>query len=155
MALGDRNDFPIVLLAFAETTASKVNVITRKAYGEAFGVMRSKNIRGDMNYAWPTAEIAVMGPKQAVEIIFRADIGDAEALKAREADYKSPFANPFVAASRGYIDDVSMRHGMRLRLILGRCTIIFRSKKLYSRWLRLRRLRLVISPFRSYCRYPS
>ena len=106
-----------LLFAFAEATVPKVTVITRKAYGGAFDVMSSKNIRGDINYAWPTAEIAVMGPKQAVEIIFRADIGDLEALKVREADYKSHFANPFVAASRGYIDDVIMPHGTRRRLI--------------------------------------
>jgi propionyl-CoA carboxylase beta chain len=106
-----------LLFAFAEATVPKVTVITRKAYGGAFDVMSSKNIRGDMNYAWPTAEIAVMGPKQAVEIIFRADIGDPEALKVREADYKAHFANPFVAASRGYIDDVIMPHGTRRRLI--------------------------------------
>jgi propionyl-CoA carboxylase beta chain len=106
-----------LLFAFAEATVPKVTVITRKAYGGAFDVMSSKNIRGDMNYAWPTAEIAVMGPKQAVEIIFRADIGDPEALKVREAEYKAHFANPFVAASRGYIDDVIMPHGTRRRLI--------------------------------------
>jgi propionyl-CoA carboxylase beta chain len=106
-----------LLFAFAEATVPKVTVITRKAYGGAFDVMSSKNIRGDMNYAWPTAEIAVMGPKQAVEIIFRADIGDPEKLKVREAEYKAHFANPFVAASRGYIDDVIMPHGTRRRLI--------------------------------------
>ncbi len=106
-----------LLFAFAEATVPKVTVITRKAYGGAFDVMSSKNIRGDFNYAWPTAEIAVMGPKQAVEIIFRADIGDAEKLKIREAEYKAHFANPFVAASRGYIDDVIMPHGTRRRIL--------------------------------------
>ena len=106
-----------LLFAFAEATVPKMTVITRKAYGGAFDVMSSKNIRGDINYAWPTAEIAVMGPKQAVEIIFRADIGDADKLKAaREAEYKAHFANPFVAASRGYIDDVIMPHGTRRRV---------------------------------------
>ncbi len=106
-----------LLFAFAEATVPKVTLITRKAYGGAFDVMSSKNLRGDVNYAWPTAEIAVMGPKQAVEIIFRADIGDPEALAAREADYKARFANPFVAASRGYIDDVIMPHGTRRRIV--------------------------------------
>ena len=106
-----------LLFAFAEATVPKITLITRKAYGGAFDVMSSKNIRGDVNYAWPTAEIAVMGPKQAVEIIFRADIGDAEKLSVREAEYKAHFANPFVAASRGYIDDVIMPHGTRRRMI--------------------------------------
>ncbi len=106
-----------LLFAFAEATVPKITVITRKAYGGAFDVMSSKNIRGDINYAWPTAEIAVMGPKQAVEIIFRGDLGDAEKLAQREADYKAHFANPFVAASRGYIDDVITPHGTRRRII--------------------------------------
>ncbi|MGI8839690.1 MAG: acyl-CoA carboxylase subunit beta [Caulobacteraceae bacterium] len=106
-----------LLFAFAEATVPKVTVITRKAYGGAFDVMSSKNIRGDFNYAWPTAEIAVMGPKQAVEIIFRADIGDAEKLKVREAEYKAHFANPFVAAARGYIDDVIMPAETRRRIV--------------------------------------
>jgi propionyl-CoA carboxylase beta chain len=106
-----------LLFAFAEATVPKVTLITRKAYGGAFDVMSSKNIRGDLNYAWPTAEIAVMGPKQAVEIIFRGDIGDAEKLSVREADYKAHFANPFVAASRGYIDDVIMPHETRRRIV--------------------------------------
>jgi propionyl-CoA carboxylase beta chain len=79
--------------------------------------MSSKNIRGDLNYAWPTAEIAVMGPKQAVEIIFRSDIGDPEKLATREAEYKAHFANPFVAAARGYIDDVIMPRETRRRLV--------------------------------------
>jgi propionyl-CoA carboxylase beta chain len=106
-----------LLFAFAEATVPKVTVITRKAYGGAFDVMSSKNIRGDINYAWPTAEIAVMGPKQAVEIIFRADLGDPEKLAEREREYKEHFANPFVAASRGYVDDVIMPHGTRRRII--------------------------------------
>ncbi len=106
-----------LLFAFSEATVPKVTVITRKAYGGAFDVMSSKNIRGDLNYAWPTAEIAVMGPKQAVEIIFRGDIGDPEKLGQREAEYKAHFANPFVAASRGYIDDVIMPHNTRRRIV--------------------------------------
>ena len=121
-----------LLFAFAEATSPKLTVITRKAYGGAFDVMSSKNIRGDINYAWPTAEIAVMGPKQAVEIIFRADIGNAEALGQREAEYKSHFANPFVAASRGYIDDVIMPHGTRRRLI--RALKSLKGKNLSNPW---------------------
>jgi propionyl-CoA carboxylase beta chain len=106
-----------LLFAYAEATVPKVTVITRKAYGGAYDVMSSKHLRGDVNYAWPTAEIAVMGAKGAVEIIFRTDIGDAEKLAAREAEYKARFANPFVAASRGYIDDVIKPHGTRRRII--------------------------------------
>ena len=121
-----------LLFAFAEATVPKITVITRKAYGGAFDVMSSKNIRGDLNYAWPTAEIAVMGPKQAVEIIFRTDIGDAEKLAVREAEYKAHFANPFVAASRGYIDDVIMPHGTRRRI--ARALKSLRAKKLSNPW---------------------
>ena len=84
----------------------KVTLITRKAYGGAYDVMSSKHLRGDLNFAWPSAEIAVMGPKGAVEIIFRADLGDAAAIEARTEEYREKFANPFVAASRGFIDDV-------------------------------------------------
>jgi propionyl-CoA carboxylase beta chain len=121
-----------LLFAFAEATVPKITVITRKAYGGAFDVMSSKNIRGDLNYAWPTAEIAVMGPKQAVEIIFRADIGDAQRLAEREAEYKAHFANPFVAASRGYIDDVIMPHGTRRRIV--RALKSLKGKKLENPW---------------------
>jgi propionyl-CoA carboxylase beta chain len=92
-------------------------LIKHGAYGGAYDVMSSKHIRGDVNYAWPTAEIAVMGAKGAVEIIFRAEAKDPEALAAREAEYKARFANPFVAAQRGYIDDVIMPHGTRRRVI--------------------------------------
>jgi len=80
-------------------------------------VMSSKHLRGDFNYAWPTAEIAVMGAKGAVEIIFRADMNDPEAIAAREAEYKARFANPFVAASLGYIDDVIKPRETRRRII--------------------------------------
>jgi propionyl-CoA carboxylase beta chain len=121
-----------LLFAFAEATVPKVTLITRKAYGGAFDVMSSKNIRGDFNYAWPTAEIAVMGPKQAVEIIFRGDIGDAEKLAVREAEYKAHFANPFVAASHGYIDDVIMPHGTRRRI--GRALKSLKGKELKNPW---------------------
>jgi propionyl-CoA carboxylase beta chain len=106
-----------LLYAYCEATVPKVTVITRKAYGGAYDVMSSKHIRGDINYAWPTAEIAVMGAKGAVEIIFRAEAKDPDVLAAREAEYKSRFANPFVAAQRGYIDDVIMPHGTRRRVI--------------------------------------
>jgi propionyl-CoA carboxylase beta chain len=95
-----------LLFAYAQCTVPKVTVITRKAYGGAYDVMASKHLRGDVNLAWPNAEIAVMGPKGAVEIIFRSDIGDAEKIEQRTEEYREKFANPFVAASRGYIDDV-------------------------------------------------
>src|SRR5690606_6921391 len=106
-----------LLFAYAEATVPKLTVITRKAYGGAYDVMSSKHLRGDVNYAWPSAEIAVMGAKGAVEIIFRKEAGDPEKLAAREAEYKERFANPFVAASLGYIDDMIMPHGTRRRLI--------------------------------------
>jgi propionyl-CoA carboxylase beta chain len=121
-----------LLFAFAEATVPKITLITRKAYGGAFDVMSSKNIRGDLNYAWPTAEIAVMGPKQAVEIIFRADLGDPEKLGQREAEYKAHFANPFVAAARGYIDDVIMPHGTRRRIV--RALKSLKGKNLSNPW---------------------
>jgi propionyl-CoA carboxylase beta chain len=121
-----------LLFAYAEATVPKITVITRKAYGGAFDVMSSKNIRGDFNYAWPTAEIAVMGPSQAVEIIFRADIGDPQKLAEREAEYRDHFANPFVAASRGYIDDVIMPHGTRRRIV--RALKASRNKQLSNPW---------------------
>lgn len=110
-----------LLYAFAEATVPKVTVITRKAYGGAYDVMNSKHIRGDMNYAWPSAEIAVMGPKGAVEIIFKKEIADAaDPLKREEElieDYRNKFASPFAAAERGYIDDVIQPSETRLRLI--------------------------------------
>src|SRR5215469_3760717 len=93
-----------LLFAFAEATVAKVTLITRKAYGGAYDVMSSKHLRGDVNFAWPSAEIAVMGPKGAVEIIFRSDLGDQAAIEARTEEYREKFANPFVAASRGFID---------------------------------------------------
>ncbi|MEQ8226482.1 MAG: acyl-CoA carboxylase subunit beta [Rhodospirillales bacterium] len=105
-----------LLYAYAEATVPKVTVITRKAYGGAYDVMSSKHLRGDANYAWPTAEIAVMGPKGAVEIIFRGDLGDEEKIAARTEEYRTRFANPFVAGSRGFIDDVIMPHGTRTRI---------------------------------------
>jgi len=95
-----------LLFAYAQCTVPKITVITRKAYGGAYDVMASKHLRGDVNLAWPKAEIAVMGPKGAVEIIFRKDIGDAEKIEQRTEEYREKFANPYIAASRGYIDDV-------------------------------------------------
>jgi propionyl-CoA carboxylase beta chain len=121
-----------LLFAYTEATVPKVTVITRKAYGGAYDVMSSKHLRGDINYAWPTAEIAVMGAKGAVEIIFRAEAGDPEALAAREAEYKDRFANPFVAAQRGYIDDVIMPHGTRRRVVKALKSL--RNKQLSNPW---------------------
>jgi propionyl-CoA carboxylase beta chain len=99
-----------LLYAYCEATVPKLTVITRKAYGGAYDVMSSKHIRGDYNVAWPTAEIAVMGPKGAVEILFKKEIGEsadpAAATAARVAEYSDKFANPYVAASRGFVDDI-------------------------------------------------
>ena len=105
-----------LLYAYAECTVPKVTVITRKAYGGAYDVMSSKHLRGDVNFAWPSAEIAVMGPKGAVEIIFRSDIGDPEKIKAREVEYREKFANPYIAGKRGYIDDVITPSSTRKRV---------------------------------------
>jgi len=123
-----------LLFAYAEATVPKVTVITRKAYGGAYDVMSSKHLRGDLNYAWPTAEIAVMGPKGAVEIIFRQDIGDAEKIARRTEEYREKFANPFVAGHRGFIDDVIMPHSTRRRLC--RALAMLREKKLENPWKR-------------------
>ena len=87
------------MFAFAEATVPKVTVITRKAYGGAYDVMSSKHLRGDVNFAWPSAEIAVMGPKGAVEIIFRNELDNKEKVKAYAEEYREKFANPLVAAS--------------------------------------------------------
>jgi propionyl-CoA carboxylase beta chain len=106
-----------LLFAYGEATVPKVTVITRKAYGGAYDVMASKHLRGDINFAWPTAEIAVMGAKGAVEIIFRAEAGDPEKLAERTKEYEDRFANPYVAASRGYIDDVIMPRNTRKRIV--------------------------------------
>ncbi len=121
-----------LLYAYAEATVPKVTLITRKAYGGAYDVMASKHLRGDVNLAWPSAEIAVMGAKGAVEIIFRQDIGDPEKIAAREAEYKDKFANPFVAAQRGYIDDVIMPSESRKRI--GRSLRMLRDKQLENPW---------------------
>jgi propionyl-CoA carboxylase beta chain len=110
-----------LLYAYCEATVPKITVITRKAYGGAYDVMNSKHVRGDMNYAWPTAEIAVMGPKGAVEIIFRKEIEKVKdkdkAIEEKVAEYTEKFANPYVAAERGYIDDVIEPKHTRLRLV--------------------------------------
>jgi len=110
-----------LLYAYCEATVPKLTVITRKAYGGAYDVMSSKHIRGDMNFAWPTAEVAVMGPKGAVEIIYKRDIAAADdpaaATDAKVAEYTERFANPYVAAARGYVDDVIDPRDTRPRLI--------------------------------------
>ena len=121
-----------LLFAYAEATVPKVTVITRKAFGGAYDVMSSKHLRGDANYAWPTAQIAVMGAKGAVEIIFRADIGNAEKIAARTKEYEERFLSPFVAAERGYIDEVIMPHSTRRRI--ARALAALRHKELENPW---------------------
>jgi propionyl-CoA carboxylase beta chain len=121
-----------LLFAYAEATVPKVTVITRKAYGGAYDVMSSKHLRGDVNYAWPQAEIAVMGAKGAVEIIFREDIGDEEKIAKRTQEYSDAFANPFVAARRGYIDDVIRPHNTRSRIC--KSLKMLRNKQLQNPW---------------------
>jgi propionyl-CoA carboxylase beta chain len=121
-----------LLYAYAECTVPKVTVITRKAYGGAYDVMSSKHLRGDVNYAWPSAEIAVMGPKGAVEIIFRRELEDARKIAQRTEEYRRKFANPFSAGERGYIDDVIMPHETRKRLC--RALTMLRGKKLENPW---------------------
>ncbi|MCP4127033.1 MAG: acyl-CoA carboxylase subunit beta [Gammaproteobacteria bacterium] len=121
-----------LLFAYAEATVPKITIITRKAYGGAYDVMSSKHLRGDVNLAWPSAEIAVMGPKGAVEIIFRDDIGDEEKIAERTEEYRKKFANPFIAASRGYVDDVIAPHASRKRICRALATL--RNKKLDNPW---------------------
>ena len=121
-----------LLFAYAEATVPKITIITRKAYGGAYDVMASKHLRGDLNYAWPTAEIAVMGAKGAVEIIFRKDINDPEKIAERTKEYEDRFANPFVAASKGFIDEVIMPHSTRRRVVLGLRKL--RNKSLENPW---------------------
>ena len=110
-----------LLFAFAEATVPKVTVITRKAYGGAYCVMASKHIRTDANFAWPTAEIAVMGPEGAVNVLYRRELDaadDPEALRAEKiAEFREKLANPFVAAGRGYIDEVIQPRATRPKLI--------------------------------------
>ncbi|MES2002428.1 MAG: acyl-CoA carboxylase subunit beta [Pseudomonadota bacterium] len=119
-----------LLFAYAEATVPKITVITRKAYGGAYDVMASKHLRGDLNYAWPTAEIAVMGAKGAVEIIFRGKT--AKEIAEHTAEYEERFANPFVAASMGFIDDVIMPHSTRRRVAQGLRRL--RDKELENPW---------------------
>ena len=119
-----------LLFAYGEATVPKITVITRKAYGGAYDVMASKHLRGDLNYAWPTAEIAVMGAKGAVEIIFRGL--DADGIAAKTKEYEDRFANPFVAASRGYIDEVIYPQSTRKRIALGLRKL--RNKNLENPW---------------------
>ncbi len=121
-----------LLYAFAEATVPKVTVITRKAYGGAYDVMSSKHLRGDVNLAWPTAEIAVMGPKGAVEIIFRQERNDPKKIALRTEQYRKTFANPFIACHRGFIDDVIMPHATRKRIC--RSLAMLRDKKLGNPW---------------------
>ena len=121
-----------LLFAYSEATVPKITVITRKAYGGAYDVMSSKHIRGDVNYAWPSAEIAVMGAKGAAEILYRAELGDPEKIKARIDEYQARFANPFVAAERGYIDEVIMPHGTRRRIC--RALNMLRHKQAQNPW---------------------
>ena len=121
-----------LLYAYAECTVPKVTVITRKAYGGAYDVMASKHLRGDVNLAWPSAEIAVMGPKGAVEIIFREDIGNEEKITQRTEEYRQKFANPFVAGHRGFIDDVILPSETRTRI--SRSLAMLRNKQLDNPW---------------------
>ena len=121
-----------LLYAYAESTVPKVTIITRKAYGGAYDVMSSKPLRGDVNFAWPSAEIAVMGPKGAVEIIFRGDLDSEEKIKLRTDEYRERFANPFIAAQRGFIDDVIMPHNTRVRIC--RSLRMLKNKKIENPW---------------------
>ena len=121
-----------LLFAYAEATIPKITVITRKAYGGAYDVMASKHLRGDVNYAWPTAEIAVMGAKGAVEIIFRNALGDVDEIERRTKEYEEKFLNPFVAAERGYIDEVIQPRSTRRRV--ARALALLRGKKLENPW---------------------
>src|SRR5690606_16112560 len=121
-----------LLFAYAEATVPKVTVITRKAYGGAYDVMSSKHIRGDINYAWPSAEIAVMGAKGAVEILYRSELADKDKIAKRTRDYEDRFANPFVAAERGYIDEVILPHSTRRRV--SRALALLRGKRDKMPW---------------------
>ena len=121
-----------LLFAYGEATVPKVTVLTRKTYGGAYVVMSSKHLRGDFNYAWPTAEVAVMGAKGAVEILYRSELGDKDKIAARVKDYEDRFANPFVAAEKGFIDEVIMPHSTRRRIC--RAFASLRGKKLANPW---------------------
>ncbi len=121
-----------LLFAYSEATVPKVTVITRKAYGGAYDVMSSKHIRGDVNYAWPSAEIAVMGSKGAAEIIYRSELDDQDKIAERIAEYEDRFANPFVAAERGYIDEVILPRNTRVRVC--RALNMLRNKTVENPW---------------------
>jgi propionyl-CoA carboxylase beta chain len=121
-----------LLFAYGEATVPKVTVITRKAYGGAYVVMSSKHLRGDINYAWPTSEIAVMGSKGATEILYRSELADREKIAQRTKDYEDRFANPFVAAERGFMDEVIMPQSTRRRV--ARAFASLRNKKLSNPW---------------------
>ena len=121
-----------LLFAYGEATVPKVTVLTRKTYGGAYVVMSSKHLRGDFNYAWPTAEVAVMGAKGAVEILYRSELGDPAKIAERTKEYEDRFANPFVAAERGFIDEVIMPHSTRRRV--ARAFAALRTKKLSNPW---------------------
>ena len=121
-----------LLFAYAEATVPKVTILLRKCYGGAYVVMSSKHLRGDINYAWPTAEVAVMGAKGATEILYRSELGDPERIAQRVRDYEDRFANPFVAAERGFIDEVIMPHSTRRRV--ARAFASLRHKKLSNPW---------------------
>lgn len=121
-----------LLFAYGEATVPKVTVITRKAYGGAYDVMASKHLRGDVNYAWPTAQIAVMGAKGATEILYRSELGDPDKIAKRTKDYEDRFANPFVAAERGFVDEVIMPRATRRRT--ARAFAALRNKSLENPW---------------------
>ena len=121
-----------LLFAYAEATVPKITVITRKAYGGAYVVMASKHLRGDVNYAWPTAEIAVMGAKGAVEILYRSDLRRPQENPGSHQEYEDRFANPFVAAERGFLDEVIMPHSTRKRV--ARALAMLRHKELANPW---------------------
>jgi propionyl-CoA carboxylase beta chain len=121
-----------LLFAYAEATVPKVTVITRKAYGGAYDVMSSKHIRGDVNYAWPSAEIAVMGAKGAAEILYRDELSDPDKIATRIKEYQARFANPFIAAERGYIDEVIRPRDTRKRLC--RALNMLRGKTVENPW---------------------
>ncbi len=121
-----------LLFAYGEATVPKVTVITRKAYGGAYVVMASKHLRGDFNYAWPTAQVAVMGVKGATEILYRSELDDPEKIAARSQEYDENFANPFRAAERGFIDEVIQPQSTRRRV--ARAFASLRGKKLANPW---------------------
>jgi propionyl-CoA carboxylase beta chain len=121
-----------LLFAYAEATVPKITLITRKAYGGAYVVMASKHLRGDLNYAWPSAEIAVMGSRGAAEILYRSELGDKDRIAARVKDYEDRFANPFVAAERGFLDEIIMPHSTRKRI--ARALDMLRHKELKNPW---------------------